>query len=144
MGFLLKRSESCVFIYCRLRNEFRYRTEFGTGTFCLCLCLCLCVTVFRICDILVRIQMRIGILGSVRVPQTSVADPDPHVFRPPGSGSTSQRYGSGSGSGSFYHHAKIVRKTLIPTFYFVTLFEFLSLKNDVNVPSKSNKQKKLC
>jgi hypothetical protein len=58
----------------------------------------------------------------------SVADPnpdpdpqDPHVFGPPGSGSSSQRYGSGSGSGScsgsgsFYHHAKIVRKTLIPT-----------------------------
>jgi hypothetical protein len=46
----------------------------------------------------------------------SVADPDPRVFGPPGSGSTSQRYGSGScsGSGSFYHHAKIVRKTLIP------------------------------
>ncbi len=63
----------------------------------------------------------------------SVADPipDPQVFGPPGSGSNSQRYGprSGSytesGSGSFYHHAKIVRKTLIPnilwfffTFYF--------------------------
>jgi hypothetical protein len=30
--------------------------------------------------------------------------PDPHVFGPPG-----------SGSGSFYHRAKIVRKTLIPT-----------------------------
>jgi hypothetical protein len=46
----------------------------------------------------------------------SVADPDPdppdpRVFGPPGfgSGSTSQRYGS------VYHHAKIVRKTLIPT-----------------------------
>jgi hypothetical protein len=48
---------------------------------------------------------------------SSVADPDPHVFGPPGSGSTSQRYGSGScsGSESFNHHAKIVRKTLIPT-----------------------------
>jgi hypothetical protein len=54
----------------------------------------------------------------------SVADPNPdpdppypHVFGPSGSGSISQRYGSGfgSGSGSFYHHAKIVRKTLIPT-----------------------------
>jgi hypothetical protein len=45
--------------------------------------------------------------------QSSVADPDPHVFGPPGSGSTSRRYGSGSGS--VYHHAKIVRKTLIPT-----------------------------
>jgi len=55
----------------------------------------------------------------------SVADPDPHpdpdpydpyhpyVFGPPGSavGSISQRYGSSSGS--FYHQAKIVRKTLI-------------------------------
>jgi hypothetical protein len=28
--------------------------------------------------------------------------------------------------------------------YFVTLFDFLSLKYDVSVPSKSNKQKKLC
>jgi hypothetical protein len=27
---------------------------------------------------------------------------------------------------------------------FVTLFDFLSLKNDVNIASKSNKQKKLC
>ncbi len=35
---------------------------------------------------------------------------------------------------------KIVRKT----YYFVTLFDFVSLKNDVNVASKSNKQKKLC
>jgi hypothetical protein len=57
------------------------------------------------------------------IDSSSVPDPepdpdplDPHVFGPPGSGSrsTSQRYGSGSGSGYFYHHAKIVRKTLIP------------------------------
>jgi hypothetical protein len=43
--------------------------------------------------------------------------PDPHVFGPPGSGSTSQMYGSGSGSssGSFYYLAKIVRKTLNPS-----------------------------
>jgi hypothetical protein len=34
-------------------------------------------------------------------------------FRPPGSESVSQRYGSGSVS--FYHEAKIVRITLIPT-----------------------------
>ncbi len=50
---------------------------------------------------------------------------------------------SGSGSGSFYRHAKIIRKTL-KSYYFVILFDFLSLKNNVNVPSKSNKQKKLC
>jgi hypothetical protein len=42
-------------------------------------------------------------------------NPDPYVFGPPGSGSISQRYGSESGPGSFYHHAKMVRKTLIPT-----------------------------
>jgi hypothetical protein len=30
--------------------------------------------------------------------KTNVADPDPHVFGPPGSGSTSQRYRSGSTS----------------------------------------------
>jgi hypothetical protein len=51
---------------------------------------------------------------------SSVADPntsDPYVFGPSGSGSgsNSQRFGSGSGSGSFYHQAKIVRKTVIPT-----------------------------
>ncbi len=53
----------------------------------------------------------------------AVFHPDPHVFGLPGSGFISQRFRSGSGSGSFYHQAKIVRKTLIPTvlrllFYF--------------------------
>ncbi len=62
--------------------------------------------------------------------------PDPHVFGPPGS--TSHR--CGSGSGSFYDQAKIVRKTLIRTVLWL-LLDFLSLKNDVYVPSKSNKQK---
>jgi hypothetical protein len=80
----------------------------------------------------------------------NVADPDlqdPYVFGPPGSGSGSicSRYGSISGSGSgaksFYIQAKIVRKTLIPT-VLLLLFDFLSLKNDVNEASKStgNKQ----
>jgi hypothetical protein len=91
--------------------------------------------------------MRIQNNRTARYRQISVPDPDPPVFGPPvsgsGSGSTSQRYGSGSGCGSFYHHAKIVRKTL-DSYYFVTLFDFLSLKNDVNVYSKSNKQKELC
>jgi hypothetical protein len=40
------------------------------------------------------------------------------------------------------NHAKIVKKTLIST-ALLLLFDFLSLKNDVNVPSKSNKQKNL-
>ncbi len=39
---------------------------------------------------------------------------------------------------SFYHQAKIVKKTLIPTVLWL-LLDFLSLKNYVNVPSKSNK-----
>ncbi len=50
--------------------------------------------------------------------------PDPHVFGPPE-----------SGSGSFYHQAKIVSKTLIPTVLWLFL-DFSSLKNDVNVPLK--------
>jgi hypothetical protein len=57
----------------------------------------------------------VTVTGSV--PDLDPDPPDPHVFGPPGSGSTIQRYGSGSGSGpgSFYHHAKIGRKTLIPS-----------------------------
>ncbi len=34
-------------------------------------------------------------------------------------------------------------KKNLDSYYFVTLFDFLSLKYDVNVPSKSNKQEKL-
>jgi hypothetical protein len=62
--------------------------------------------------------------------------PDPPVFGPSGS------VGQGYWSGSFYHQAKNVRKPLIPTVLWLLLV-FLSLKNDVNVPSKtrSNKQK---
>jgi hypothetical protein len=80
-----------------------------------------------------------SVIGMDPNPDPNPDPPDPHVFGPPGSGSGSG-FCSGSGSGSFYHHAKIVRKTLIPTIFF-TLFDFLSLKNDVNVASKSNKQK---
>jgi hypothetical protein len=49
--------------------------------------------------------------------------------------------GHGSGFGPFLQ-VKIVRKTFI-SIVFGLLYAFLSLKNDVNVPSKSNKQKKL-
>ncbi len=35
-------------------------------------------------------------------------------------------------------------KKNLDSYYFKTLFEFLSLNNDVNVASKSHKQKKLC
>jgi hypothetical protein len=67
-----------------------------------------------------------SIQGSVSNKYSSVPDPDPRVFWPPGfaSGSTSQR--NGSGSGSFYHHAKIMRKILNPTIlglFFDFIFE---------------------
>jgi hypothetical protein len=52
-----------------------------------------------------------GPLASVADPKPDPDLPDSHVFGPgSGSGSFRQRYGSGS----FYHQAKIVRKTLIP------------------------------
>jgi hypothetical protein len=35
-------------------------------------------------------------------------------------------------------------KRNLDSYFFETLFDFLSLKNYVNIPSKSNKQKKLC
>ena len=57
-------------------------------------------------------------IGTVSI---SVADPDPqdpYVFLPPSS--ISQRYGSGS----FYHQAKIVRKTLISSVFFNFLLTF--------------------
>ncbi len=50
------------------------------------------------------------------VPDTN-PDPDPRVFRPPG-------------SGSFYHQAKKVRKT-IPSYCFVTSFGLFIFENDV-------------
>jgi hypothetical protein len=35
----------------------------------------------------------------------------------------------------------IIMQKNLDSYYFVTLFDFLSLKNDVNAPSKSNRQK---
>jgi hypothetical protein len=59
-----------------------------------------------------------------------------YVFGPLGSRSVSQTYGSGS-----FYQAKIVRKTSIPTVFLCLLCDFLSLKTDVNVPSKCKNQK---
>jgi hypothetical protein len=53
-------------------------------------------------------------------------------------GSISRRYGHGS----FYHQAKIVSKTLIPTVLSL-LFDFLSFKNYENEPSKRKQQENL-
>jgi hypothetical protein len=49
-------------------------------------------------------------------------------------------YGSGSESGSFHQQAKKVRKNLTYTTLWL-FFDYLSLKTDVNVPSKSKMQK---
>ncbi len=62
--------------------------------------------------------------------------PVPKVFGP--HGSVNQRYGSGSES--FHHQAKIVRKIFIFNVLWI-IYDFLSLKNDVNVPVKSKKEK---
>jgi hypothetical protein len=58
----------------------------------------------------IRIRIRIRMFLDRLDPNPS----DPNVFGPPGSesGSISQRFRSGSES--FYHQAKILRKTLIP------------------------------
>jgi len=50
---------------------------------------------------------------SVNYPITIVGDPDPqdpHVFGPPGSGSISQRNGSGSGYGSLPFLIKVLNR----------------------------------
>ncbi len=57
-------------------------------------------------------------------------------------GSRSDCFGP-SGSGSFHHREKIVRKTLISIVLWLLFDDFLSSINDVNVPSKSIKQKTL-
>jgi hypothetical protein len=49
---------------------------------------------------------------------SSVPNPVPHVFGPPGFESISPRYGSGS----FSHQAKIVRITLIPKVLYCDFF----------------------
>ncbi len=64
---------------------------------------------------------------------SSVADPDLDPYDP---------YIFGSSESGSYRQAKIVRKTLIPIVLRL-LNDFLSLRNDVNVPSLSNKQKNL-
>ncbi len=85
-------------------------------------------------------------IGFFRIPDlgSRILNPcvpgDPWVLGPPGSGSVSQRYGSRFGSGSFNHQAIIVRKGSVFAVFWL-LYNFLSVKNDVNVPSKSGKQK---
>ncbi len=59
-----------------------------------------------------------GTVGSMFL---GLLDPDPFV----------------RGSRPFYHQTKIIRKSLIPSVFLRILFDFLSLKNYVNVPLNS-------
>ncbi len=65
------------------------------------------------------------------VPDPNPDPPDPHVFGPPDPDSLVR---------GMDPDPSISKKNL-DSYYFVTLFYFLSLKNDLNVPSKSNKKK---
>ena len=72
---------------------------------------------------------------TISVPDPDPNPPDSHVFGP--SGSICQR-------GMDPDPSVIMQKSQkdLDSFYFVTLFDFLSLKNYVKVPSNSYKQKK--
>jgi hypothetical protein len=123
-------------------------------------------TLLRIAGLWIR-----SLFMQIRIerPITSVADPnpdptDPQVFGPQGCGSAFISSGSWSSilvwipiriqSGSrapdpdlqpCWPPGSIIMqnsKKNLGSYYFVTLFDFLSLKKDLNVPSKSNKQKK--
>jgi hypothetical protein len=77
-------------------------------------------------DLPLEVINTVGIPVEKNAVCSSVPDPpDPRVFLPPGSGSTSQwyGYGSGSGSGSGLSSYKNYKKNL-ESYYFVTLFDF--------------------
>ncbi len=61
-----------------------------------------------------------------------VPNPHPYVFYPPRSASIYVSHKFGSGSESFHYQAKIIRTSLISNVLYL-LYDFLSLKNDVNV-----------
>ncbi len=85
---------------------------------------------------------RLRLPASSHPPLTSVADPDPnsdpHVFGPPGSGSgsISQRYGSGRILLSW----SINSKKILDLYCFVTYFWFFTFEKRCKIPSKSNMQ----
>jgi hypothetical protein len=76
----------------------------------------------------------------INVPKPDPHPEDPCVFGPPGSASGSVIFLYRSGS--FHLWAQRWRKTLITTFLWL-FYDFISLKNDINVPSKRNKNKNL-
>jgi hypothetical protein len=85
-------------------------------------------------------RYRIGtyIVYLLNIVATNAADSDPSVFGLPGSGSISHKYEYVF----FYHQAKIFKKScFLGTVLSLSLpYHFVSSKNDLNVPSKSNNQ----
>ncbi len=71
--------------------------------------------------VVVRIHMFLGLLDPDLDPLVRGMDPDPDPALDPDPSTVMQKYG---------------KKNLDP-YHFVNLFDFLSLKNDVNVASKS-------
>ncbi len=81
--------------------------------------------------------------GGLRVGSVADSNPsDPYVLGllDPDSDPLVRRIRSGSIPLSSSKNSK---KTLDSFCFFILLFDFLSLKNDINVPSKRNKQKNL-
>ena len=79
---------------------------------------------------------------SISVPDPDL-NPDPHVYGLPDTDPDPLVRGVDldlDPSIILHHQAKIIRKTLIFN-VLCLLLDFLSSKNDVNVPLKSNKQK---
>jgi hypothetical protein len=103
-------NEPCVYSLPFLKNESWFFTWVRSALHCK---FAYVLLIFK----LVKLESKGTYIWQFDNVKVSVPNPDPHVFGPLGSGSgtISQRYGSGSGFGSFYHQANIERKTLIPT-----------------------------
>ncbi len=82
--------------------------------------------------------------GNSDIVYSSIPESDPFVFGPLvcESGSVIYSYVSGSGSRSLHQQVEKWRKTFISTVLY-RFYNFLSVKNDINVPSKRNEHKNL-
>ncbi len=98
--------------------------------------------IFNFCQLryfLIRIQeSRIPVDPDTKHWKTSVVDPDPYCFGPPGSGSvifcTYPDLDLNLDLIPWHQQVQKIRKTVYSNILWL-LFDFLSLKNDVNVPS---------
>ncbi len=75
------------------------------------------------------------------IEKSSVPDPDPYVFGPPKSASGSVIYSTELAPDPDPSNNKQTMKKTLDFCCFVTFYDFLSLKNDVDVPLIRNKHK---